>query len=101
MATPFQLELEALISREAPQSIILSSTAGIDVPSLRIFLEVLSCNGPEYDSDDANYDASPLMCYHVHGDNLAKEAPGLTPPDQSPHSSVAYLQEKVDHLRAR
>ena len=96
----FQLELEHLISREAPWSIILSGAAGTDVPSLRAFLEVLSGNGPEYDSDDVNYDAPPCMCYHIDVDDLAEEAPGITPPNQSPRSHMAYLQEKVDHLRA-
>ena len=60
----FQLELEHLDSREALQSIILSDAAGTDVPSLRAFLEVLSGNGPEYDSDDIDYNAPPRMCYH-------------------------------------
>ena len=46
-AASFQLELEHLISREAPRSIILSDVAGTDVPSLRAFLEVLSGNGPQ------------------------------------------------------
>jgi hypothetical protein len=40
------------------------------------------------------------MCYHINGDSLAKEAPGLTQLDQSPHSHAAYLQEKADRLRA-
>ena len=34
----FQLELEHLISREVPQSIILVGAAGADVPLLRAFL---------------------------------------------------------------
>jgi hypothetical protein len=36
-----QLELEYLISREAPRSTILSSVVGTDVPSLCTFLEIL------------------------------------------------------------
>ena len=85
------LELEHLISREAPQSIILSSAAGTDVLSLRAFLEVLSRNGPEYDFDDIDYDAPPLMCCHVDNDDLVEEALGLTPLDQSPRGRMAYL----------
>ena len=100
-AASFQLELEHLISHEASWSIILSSAAGTDVPSLCAFLVVLSRNGPEYDSDDIDYDALPRMCYHVDGDDLAEEVPGLTPRYQSPHSRTAYLQEKADRLRAR
>jgi hypothetical protein len=45
---------------------------------LRAFLEVLSRNDPEYDSDNIDYDALPCMCYQVNGDDLAKEALGLT-----------------------
>jgi hypothetical protein len=41
------------------------------------------------------------MCYHIDGEVLAKEAPGLTPLDQSPRSRAAYLQEKEDCLQAR
>ena len=87
----FQLELEHLISRKAPRSIILSRAVGTDVRSLRSFLEVLSGNGPEYDSDDIDYDDPPRMCYHVYGDDLAEEALGLMPPNQSPRSRMAYL----------
>jgi hypothetical protein len=76
--TSFQLELEHLISHEAPRSIILSGVARTDVPLLRAFLEVLSRNDPEYDSDNIDYDALPCMCYQVNGDDLAKEALGLT-----------------------
>ena len=64
-----------------PWSIILSGAAGTDVPSLRAFLEVLSGNGSEYDSDDIDYDTPPHMCYHVDGDDLAEEATGLMPPN--------------------
>ena len=74
--------------------------AGTDIRSLRVFLEVLSGNGPEYDSNDIDYDTLPRMCYHVDGDDLAEEVPGLTPRYQSPHSRTAYLQEKADRLRA-
>ena len=48
----FQMELGHLISREAPRSAILSGTAGTNVPSLHTFLEMLSRNDLEYDSDD-------------------------------------------------
>ena len=41
------------------------------------------------------------MCYHIDCDIVSKEALGLTTSDQSPHSHMAYLQEKVDRLRAR
>jgi hypothetical protein len=87
----FQQELEHLIIHEAPRSAILSSTVGIDVPLLRTFIEILSGNGPEYDSDDIDYNAPLRMCYHIDGEDLAEEAPRLTPPDQSPRCRVAYL----------
>ena len=58
----YLMELEHLISREAPRSIILFDVAGTDVPSLHAFLEVLSENRSEYDSDDIDYDAPPRMC---------------------------------------
>ena len=45
------------------------------------FLEVLLGNGPLYDSDDIYYDAPPPLCYNVNGDDLAEEAPRLTPLD--------------------
>ena len=38
------------------------------------------------------------MWYHVDSDDLADEASGLMPSDQSPHSHTAYLQEKADRL---
>jgi hypothetical protein len=101
MAASFQMELEHLISRKAPRSTILSGAAGTDVPSLRGFLKILSGNDLEYDSDDIDYHAPPCMCYHTNGEVLLEEeAPKLTPLDQSPRR-VAYLHEKVDHLRAR
>ena len=40
------------------------------------------------------------MCYHIDGEVLVEEAPGLTPSDQSPRSHMANLQEKKDHLPA-
>ena len=46
-------------------SIILSGIAGTDVPSLHAFLEVLSGDGPEYDSNDIDYNTPPRMCYHI------------------------------------
>ena len=85
------LVLEHLISHEAPRNIILSGVVGTDVPSLHAFLEVLSRDGPEYDYDDINYDAPSRMFYHMDIDDLAEEAPKLTPPDQSPHSRTASL----------
>jgi hypothetical protein len=51
---------------------------GTDIPSLRTFLEILSWNDPEYDSDDINYNAPPRMSYHIDGEDLAEEEPGLT-----------------------
>ena len=71
---------------------------GTDVPSLRTFLEILSENGPEYDSDDINYYASPCMCYHIDGEDPIKEAPELTTPNQSPNSRANYLREKAARL---
>jgi hypothetical protein len=99
-AAAFQLELEHLISRDAPQSTIFSGAAGTDVPSLRAFLEILSGNGPEYDSDGIDYNDPLSMCYHIDGEVQPEEAPGLTPSDQSPRNRAAYLQ-KADRLRAR
>jgi hypothetical protein len=64
----FQLELEHLINHNAPWSTILSGAVGTDVPSLRAFLEILSGNGPEYDSDGIDYNNPPCMCYHIDGE---------------------------------
>ena len=80
-AASFQLELEHLISRKVPQSAILSSMAGTDVPTLCTFLEVLLGNGPEYDSDEIDYYAPPRMCYHIDGEDPVEEAPELMPLD--------------------
>jgi hypothetical protein len=85
------MELEHLISREAPQSAILSGASGTDVPSLCTFLKILSGSDSKYDSDDVDYNAPPHMCYHIDDEVLAEEASGLTPPDQSPRIRVAYL----------
>jgi hypothetical protein len=41
------------------------------------------------------------MYYHIDNEVQPKEAPGLTPSDQSPRSHAANLQEKVNRLRAR
>ena len=101
MVASFQLELEHLISCEAPRSTILSSVEGTNVPSLCTFLNILSGNGPDYDFDDINYNDPPCMCHHTDIEVLPKEAPRLTLPDQSPRNHVAYLQEKEDRLRAR
>ena len=73
---------------------------GTDVPSLRTFLEILSGDGPEYDSDDIDYNAPLCMCYHIDGEDPTEEALGLTPLDQSAHSHVAYFLEKADRLHA-
>lgn len=45
-ATLFQLELERLMRWEAPHGIVLLGKAGVNVPSLRNFLEILSKLGP-------------------------------------------------------
>jgi hypothetical protein len=92
--TSFQLELEHLISHEVPWSTILSSTVGADVPSLRIFLEILLRNSPEYDSDDIGYYASAHMRYYTNGEVSTEKVPELTPPDQSPCSSTGYPREE-------
>ena len=94
------MELEQLSSREAPRSNILSSMVGIDIPLLRTFLDILSGDGSEYDSNDIDYNAPPRMCYHIDGEVPANEVPELTPPDQGPHSRANYLWEKVAHLQA-
>jgi hypothetical protein len=83
--------LDHLISREAPRSTILSGAAGTDVLLLRPFLEILSGNGSEYDSDDIDYHGPPRMCYHIDAEVLLEEMPRLTPPDQSPCSHMTYL----------
>ena len=64
----FQLELEHLVSREAPHGAILFGAAGADVPSLRTFLEILLGNGLEYDSDNIDCNAPPRMHYHTDGE---------------------------------
>ena len=79
MAASFQMELEHLISHEAPRSTILSSVIGTDVPSLRTFLKILSGNDLEYDFDDIDCYAPPRMCDHINGKVLSEEAPVLTP----------------------
>jgi hypothetical protein len=78
------LELDHIITREAPRSAILSGMAGTNVPSLRAFLEILLRNGSEYDSDDLDCYASPRMCFHIDGENPVVDAPELMMPDQSP-----------------
>jgi hypothetical protein len=65
VAVSFQLELEHLISHEAPQRAILSDATGTDIPSLHTFLEILSGNSLEYDSDDIDCYTPPCMCYHI------------------------------------
>ena len=77
-AASFQLELEHLISHKAPWSAILYGAARTDVPSLCAFLEILLGNGPEYESDDIDYNAPPRMCYHIDGEAQPEDVPGLT-----------------------
>ena len=79
-----------------PRSAILSGAPGTDVPSLCTFLEILSGNDSEYNSDDIDCYAVPRMCYHIDSKVLAEEAPELTPLDQSPCSHAAYLQKEED-----
>ena len=68
VATSFQLELEHLTSHELWRGRPLAAH----------LLEILSGNGPEYDSDDIDCYTLPYMCYHIDGEVLAEEAPGLT-----------------------
>ena len=93
--TAFQLELEHLVSREAPRSTILSSAVEADVPSLCTFLEILLGNDPEYGFDDIDCYALPNMCYHIDGKDRAEEALELMSLDQSPYSRTSYLLEKA------
>jgi hypothetical protein len=58
-------------------------------------------NGPEYDSDDIDYNAPLCMCYNINDKGLAEEAPMLMPSDWSPHSCTTYLLEKADRLQGR
>ena len=51
---------------------------GADVPSVRTFLEILSGNGLEFDSDDIDHYVPPRMCYHIDSEVLAEVVPGLT-----------------------
>jgi len=90
VAASFQLELEHLISRKAPQSAILSGTTWANVLSLRTFLEILSRNGLEYDSDNIDCYTPPCMCYYIDGEVPTDEAPELMPPDLSPCIHVNY-----------
>ena len=85
------MELEHLISREVPRSTILSGVVGTDVSALCTFLEILSGNDSEHDSNNINYNAPPHMCYHIDGEVQPKEVPGLTLLAQSPHSRMANL----------
>jgi hypothetical protein len=45
------------------------------VPLLHAFLEILSGNGLEYDSDDINCYVPSHMCYHINGEDPLEEAP--------------------------
>jgi hypothetical protein len=84
----FQLELEHIVSREAPQSTILYGVVRTNVPSLCAFLEILLGNDPEYDSDDLDCYASPRLCFHIDDKNLVDDAPELMALDQSPSSRM-------------
>jgi hypothetical protein len=64
-----------------PRGVILSDTAGANVPSLRTFFKILLGNGLAYDSDDIDHYAPPCMCYHIDGEVPLEEAPELTPLD--------------------
>jgi hypothetical protein len=81
MAVSFQLELEHLISRGALRSTILFGAVGTDVPSIRAFLDILSRNDLEYDSDGIDYNDPLRMCYHIDDEVQPEEAPKLTPLD--------------------
>ena len=50
---------------------------GADIPSLCTFLEIISGNGLEYDSDDINYYAPPRMCYYINDEVPTDEAPNV------------------------
>ena len=54
---------------------------GTNVPSLRTILKILLGNDSDYNSDDIDYHAPPRTCYHIDGEVLHKEVPGLKPPD--------------------
>jgi len=90
----FQLELEHLVSREAPWSALLSGTAGVDIPSLRTYLKIPSGNSLEYNSDDIDCYAPPRMCYHINGEDTVEEAPELMPLDQSPYNHAATSRRR-------
>lgn len=84
----FQLELGQLTSREVPHSVILSGAVGIDVPSLRNFLEILSGLGPEYGSNDVIDFPLPHECFFIGdsaGTNTASElmSPNLSPTNRT------------------
>jgi len=99
-AETFQLKLEHLVGREAPRGVILSGAVGTDVPSLRNFLEVLSRYGLEYDSDNVDYFSPSRECFFINDRAAAVDAPDLTPPDLSPTSHAAYLNEKDARLQS-
>jgi hypothetical protein len=69
-----QLELEHLISWEAPRGAILSGAAGTDVPSLHGFLEILLGNAPEYSSNNAGYYSPSCECFYLDGEVPADDA---------------------------
>jgi hypothetical protein len=61
-----------------PRSAILSGTTRVDIPSLHIFLEILSRSGLEYDSDNVNCRALTRADHHANDENPAEEASELT-----------------------
>lgn len=72
---------------------------GTDVPSLQTFLEILSRNGPEYDSNSIDCYSLSRECFHIDGEIPADEAPELTSLDlMSPRSHAKYLREKAVRL---
>ena len=72
----------------------MSDAMGTDVPSLCTFLEILSGNGPEYDSDGIDCYAPPCMCYHIDSEVSVDKVPELTLLDQGPRSHASRLREE-------
>jgi hypothetical protein len=64
---------------------ILFGATGTNAPSLGVFLEILSGNGSEYNSDDVDYYSPSRECFHIDGDNPVDDA----------------LREKAARLHAR
>jgi hypothetical protein len=74
IAGSFQMELDHLISWDAPRGAILSGAACADITSLDTFHEILSGNGLEYDSDDIDYYCPSHECFHIDYDNPINDA---------------------------